>query len=159
MVTARRSFAGSLPLDRFTRLAGSLASPSGTVDYALDFDRDELGIAYIGLRATTLLTLTCQRTLEPFQFPVAIDTRLGLIGKESEEAGLPAGYEPLLTADGQLNPVEVIEDELILALPVVPLSPGADAGDGTVWSSAAEESEVDEERVNPFAQLSRLKHT
>ena len=46
------------------------------------------------------------------------------IEDESEEAALPPGYEPLLIADGQVNLADVIEDELILALPVVPLKPG-----------------------------------
>ena len=79
------------------------------------------------------LPLVCQRTLEVYRQPVHVEQRLGLIGHESDEAALPPGYEALLIVDGQLHPAEVIEDELILALPVVPLKPGAplDWNDGS----------------------------
>ena len=35
------------------------------------------------------LPLICQRGLERFELPVHIDTRLGLIAREADEAGLP----------------------------------------------------------------------
>ena len=156
MVTARRSFAGSLPLASLKRLAPSLATLEGAVEFELEFDRDALGIAYIGIRAKAPLTLLCQRTLEPFVLSVKIDSRLGLITREEDEAGLPEGYEPLLAGDGHIHPADVIEDELILALPVVPLKPGG--GDEIIWSSG-EEDAVEEEvaRPNPFMALAQLK--
>lgn len=156
MVTARRSFAGSLPLASLHRLAPSLAGTQGEVRYALQFDRDALGTAFIGVQAEAVLPLTCQRTLEVFGLPVRIDSRLGIIAREEDEVALPPGYEPLLSADGQVNPAEVIEDELILALPVVPLKPGSDAQDEIVWSSA-EEEEPAVAPANPFAALAGLK--
>jgi uncharacterized protein len=77
-----------------------------------------------------------------------------LIVREEEEAALPGGYEPLLTQDGQLNLADVIEDELILALPVVPLSPAAEQ-QPRVWG---EENETqDDEQPNPFAVLKKMK--
>ena len=155
MVTARRSFEGSLPLASFKRLAPSLAALDGDVQFELEFDRDTLGIAYVGIKAKALLPLQCQRTLETFALPVTIDSRLGLIKREEEEAGLPEGYEPLLIGDPIINPADVIEDELILALPVVPLKPGA--GSEILWSSGEEEPEEEEAPVNPFAALAQLK--
>ena len=155
MVTARRSFAGTLPLARFARLAPSLASVQGEVRYELEFDRDALGIAYLGIKAAAPLALTCQRTLEPFVLPVKIDSRLGLITREEDEAGLPEGYEPLLLVEPTLNPADVIEDELILALPVVPLKPGA--GEGVVWTSDPTGQAEEAPPGNPFAALARLK--
>lgn len=156
MVTARRSFSGSLPLASLKRLAPSLATTQGDVRFELNFDRDALGVAYVGIQAEVPLTLTCQRTLEPFVLPVRLDSRVGLIGKEEDEAGLPPGYEPLLVpGDGVINPLEVIEDELILALPVVPLKPGGVEKE-FVWSSGEEDESVG--KANPFATLQKLKH-
>ena len=87
-------------------------------------------------------------------FPVDIDQRLGLIRDEADEAALPPGYEALLvSADGMLNPVELVEDELILAVPVVPVKPGTEAMERN-WAQDADELE----RVNPFAALSSLKN-
>lgn len=153
MVQARRTFQGSLPLASLTRLRPSLAAVDGAADYDLEFGRDELGIAYLALRVDAELPLVCQRTLEVYRQPVHVEQRLGLIAHEDEEAALPPGYEALLIPDGLVHPGEVIEDELILALPVVPLKPGAPID----WNDGSE-SAVDEERPNPFAVLSKLKN-
>lgn len=157
MVQARRSFQGKLPLASFERLRGSLAaleegaSVEGEADYDLDFGRDELGVAYLAVRVDADLPLTCQRTLEVYRQPVHVDQRLGLISEESEEAALPPGYEPLLIGEGGLNLADVIEDELILALPVVPLKPGVPLE----WHD--EEGAAEESEPNPFAELAKLK--
>src|SRR3546814_6213591 len=92
-----------------------------------------------------------------FEFPVEIVQRLGLIvaggDDEVEEAALPEGYEALqLPADGMLRPAELVEDELILAIPVVPVKPGSEAVERD-WPVQADE----EMRANPFAALKGLK--
>ena len=152
MVQSRRHFQGKLPLAALKRLATDLTATHGDVVFDLEFGKDDLGIAFLQVRASAALPLTCQRTLEVYAQPVHIDQRLGLIENESEEAALAPGYEPLLIADGQLNLAEVIEDELILALPVVPLKPG----EPLEWHDAPAE-EADEEPVSPFAGLAKLK--
>jgi len=155
MISARRSFNGSLPVAQLSRLSDALAAPDGTIAYDIEFDRDGLGVAYLALRAHGDLTLTCQRTLEPFVWPVRIDTRLGLIAREEDEAGLPPGYEPLLLESAELRPAEVIEDELLLALPLIPVKPGLEESDQN-WSTDPEQTE-EPQRPNPFAALSSLK--
>jgi DUF177 domain-containing protein len=153
MVQARRSFQGKLPLASFGRLRASLAAVEGEADYDLEFGKDELGVAYLAVHVDAELPLTCQRTLEVYKQPVHIDQRLGLIGEESEEAALPPGYEPLLIANGEVGLADVIEDELILALPVVPLKPGAPLE----WHD--EEGADETSEPNPFAALAGLKNT
>lgn len=153
MVAARREFAGRLPLASLQRLHGSLVDTVGEVSYSLEFDQDALKQPYAELRIDAKLPLECQRTLQRFLFPVQLVQRLGLIRDEAEEAGLPEGYEPLLVpADGQLSPVELVEDELILALPTVPVKPGTEAVEGD-WRASEEERQ----RANPFAALAGLK--
>ncbi|MEG3192100.1 YceD family protein [Lysobacter sp. D1-1-M9] len=154
LVTARRGVEGRLPLSSLTRLGGSLVDGEGEVVYALDFDKDAvLQVPYAELRIQASLPLLCQRSLQRFLFPVDIVQRLGLIRDEADEAALPEGYEPLLMPeDGMLQPAEVVEDELILAIPVVPIMPGTEAMERD-WP--AEEAEL--ERVHPFAALSALK--
>lgn len=153
MVQARRSFQGTLPLASMSRLRGSLAAAEGVADYDLEFGRDELGVDYLALRVRADLPLTCQRTLETFRQRVEIDQRLGLIASEREEAALPPGYEPLLITDGTVNPAEVIEDELILALPVVPLKPGAPLD----WNETPADAPDEEKPAHPFSVLAGLK--
>lgn len=160
-VTGQRQFSGELPIAAMPRLAESLASDQGMVRYALEFGRDGLGVAFVALRAEGALPMICQRSLEPFDWTIALSVRLGIISKEHEEAALPPGYEPLLTATGELHPVEIIEDELILALPTVPVKPGAEGEAEQSWTALAPGADADEaseaERKKPFAALAKLK--
>jgi uncharacterized protein len=158
MVSARRSFQGTLPIATMARLRELLAADDGGAAYELDFGRDSLGISYVDVRVQASVTLTCQRSLEPFVLPVTVDTRLGLIKLERDEAGLPPDCEPLLVADdGRLNPADVIEDELLLALPLVPINPESVLPD-EVTSNALDDDLASEERAeNPFAVLRGLK--
>lgn len=151
-VQARRIYEGTLPLAAMPRLRGALATTEGEVRYHVEFGKDELGVSYLGLRADADLPLVCQRTLEVFVLPVSIDERLGIIADERDEAALTPGYEPLLVEDGVVNLAAVIEDELILAVPVVPTKPGAPLE----WHDAADEEPV-EEKANPFSVLAGLK--
>jgi uncharacterized protein len=154
MVTARRQFEGRLPLAALARLEDSLLDTVGDVHFALEFDRDSLHIPYVELRIDAELPLECQRSMERFLLPVRIVQRLGLIRDEAEEAALPPGYEPLLVPeDGELRTAELVEDELILAVPVVPVKPGSEAVERD-WPATQVEQE---ERANPFAALSALK--
>ncbi len=161
MVTARRGFEGRLPLSSMHRLREVLAddegeATAGEVRFALEFDRDALQVPYVELRIDALLPLLCQRSLQRFLFPVNIVQRLGLIrdeADEADEAALPPGYEPLLVpADGELRPAELVEDELILAVPLVPVSPGSESVERD-WPIQADE----EIRANPFSAVAALK--
>jgi uncharacterized protein len=154
-VTARRGIEGRVPLASLRRLSSLLDAPEGDVTFSLDFDRDSFGIAYVDVRAEVELPLVCQRTLERFMLPVRIDQRMGLIRDESEEAALPPGYEALLVdPSGELVTLDLVEDELILAVPVVPVRPDSDVVERE-WGTDEVVDEV--EKPNPFAALAALK--
>ncbi|MBS0591199.1 MAG: DUF177 domain-containing protein [Proteobacteria bacterium] len=153
MVSARRTFAGRLPLSAMRRLAEGLADTAGDVEYELDFDKDEASVSGVRVRAKTVLPLICQRTLERFEYPVEIDAKLGFIVDEADEAALPAGYEPLLLDAAGLRPADAIEDELILALPVFPVKPGTQEMQRE-WKAAVE---IESTKPNPFAALKNVK--
>ncbi|HEY4582796.1 MAG TPA: YceD family protein [Lysobacter sp.] len=155
-VTARRGLEGRVPLASLKRLSSLLADPEGDVTFSLDFDRDKLGVAYVEIRAEARLPLVCQRTLERFFLPVRIDQRMGLIRDEAEESALPPGYEALLVDEsGEMGTLDIVEDELILAVPVVPVMPGTDTVDAEWGAGEAPEAA---ERPNPFAALAALKN-
>ena len=79
--------------------------------------------------------------------------RLGLIRDEADEAGLPAEYEALLVPeDGMLRLLDLVEDELVLAVPAVPMNPESDAVDRD-WPIPEQELA----QASPFAALSLLK--
>ncbi|HNV82908.1 MAG TPA: YceD family protein [Arenimonas sp.] len=155
MVATGRRFEGLLPLAGFKRLGSSLIDAEGDCHYVVEFGRDDLGQRYVDLHLQAQLPLLCQRTLERFFYPVDIRQRLGLIRDEAEEAALLPDVEAVLVDDnGSLHPADLIEDELILALPVVPINPDSEAIEAE-WP--ADMVEIEEETPNPFAALSALK--
>ncbi len=152
-VQARRIYDGTLPLATMPRLCTALAATDGDARYHAEFGKDALGVAYLGLRLEAELPLLCQRSLEVFALPVSLDERLGLIADERDEAALPPGYEPLLVTDGMIDLAAVIEDELILAIPVVPMKDDAPLE----WKDSTDVQTPEVQPVNPFAVLAGLK--
>ncbi len=153
MVAARREFEGRIPLAAMTRLASSLFDTEGEVRYRLSFGIDGLRVSYVELGIEAELPMECQSSLKRFLFPVQISQRLGLIREEADEAALPEEYEALLVgADAMLRPAELVEDELILALPVVAVAPDAEVVERDFAPTAEETASV-----NPFAALVGLK--
>ena len=153
MVTTQREFEGRIPLAAMTRLRDSLLEPEGDVRYVIAFGTDASRLPFAELRIEAELPLECQSSLQRFVLPVRLVQRLGLIRDEADEAALPEEYEALLVdADGMLKPAELVEDELILALPVVPVSPEAEAVEREFVPSAEEIAQA-----NPFAALAGLK--
>ncbi|MGH8158171.1 MAG: YceD family protein [Rhodanobacter sp.] len=159
MVSARRSFEGTLPIASMSRLCEALTGTDGVAQFELDFGRDSLlGTDYLDVRAQASLTLVCQRTLEPFVLPVVVNTRLGLIKLERDEVGLPPDCEPLLVAEnGRLHPADVIEDELLLALPLIPVNPDSSLPDEVTGHEPEQDSTGEGRSENPFAVLRELK--
>jgi uncharacterized protein len=154
MVAARRGFEGRLPLSALKRLQGLLFDTEGEVGFTLQFDSDPLlKVSYAELRIDAELPLECQRSLQRFLLPVHMVQRLGLIRDEADEAALPAEYEALLVPeDGMLRPLDLVEDELVLAVPAVPMNPESDAVDRE-WPIPEQELA----KASPFAALSSLK--
>ncbi len=153
MVQARRVFEGRLSIGMLPRLREALAEGEIEATYEVEFGTNEFDIAFLDLRVEATLPLTCQRTLTTFAYAVTLDQRLGLIRDEADEAGLPGQYEALLVTDDGLRVMDVIEDELLLALPVVALSPGAPVSDLPLAVAPADEDAQD----NPFAVLGQLR--
>jgi uncharacterized protein len=127
---------GVWPLSEFPRLRDMLASDAGEVAYRVQGTRDERGRPALQLRVEGTLQLRCQRCLEPLSFEVKVDDLLVLAATLNEIHAEPADANaPDRIVAGREMPLrELVEDELILALPYAPrhesCEPGAAARDG-----------------------------
>lgn len=153
-VSTGRIYSGTFQLAALSRLTNMLADDRGVVHYELKFARNMIGQRMVTMHAETSLPLICQATLERFELPVAIDTRIGFVRDEADADGLPEGYEPALTDEGLVDPAALIEDELILAVPVIPRNPDAVLD---VPALDEPESATATDRPNPFSALAALK--
>ena len=156
-----RAYEGELELAGLGRLRGLLANDSGLVRYRLRFDRDGRGRPYVEGRLEASLPLECQRCLKAYELVLDRDWQVMLLAEAAEEGTLDEGEDSRVVDDEFMPLAELVEDELILSLPLVPKHPAGAACEmppGAVEEfdePAYEEPEREEE--NPFAKLARLK--
>jgi len=153
----RRVLEGELPLDPMQRLAPSLRVVEGTVSVRLAFDYDAAGVPSVRGRIQTCLQLVCQRCMEPLHLPLRLELAYALVESEAEMEILPAEYEPLVVGSEPLFLSDLVEDELILALPIVPRHSECPV---EVEKTVPERQDEDAPKTaNPFAVLAELKQS
>jgi uncharacterized protein len=152
---------GEWPLVRFERLR-DLQVAGSDVSFPVQWSaRGEWRTARVGeaeiwlhLEASTRLWLQCQRCLQPVETPVAVDRSIRFVRGEEEAATLDADLDDdVLALPRALDLRELIEDELLLALPLVPRHEQCPAP----LIPPIDEPPAGEERANPFAVLAGLR--
>ena len=134
---------GRLPLSAFPRLQDVLVSDSGEVEYKVRGMRDERGRPSLRLDIHGTLPLRCQRCLERLAFEVDAHELLVL----ATQAEIDADRDNAEAPDRVLGAKEMairdlVEDELLLALPYAPRHEDCEAPEGG-----------DDARPSPFAAL------
>lgn len=151
------TLSGTVKLSEMKRLSENLNPDSEDVEAVLQFGVDEQKVTYLKGHLKTKLSLQCQRCMEPFIYEIISDFLLGIVSTLEEANALPEHYEPALAKEGELALRELIEDELILNLPIIPRHepedckvklPLADSG----WEEGGKDNN------NPFHVLKSLKN-
>ncbi|MGB5234769.1 MAG: YceD family protein, partial [Candidatus Macondimonas sp.] len=95
----------------------------GEVGFALAFFRDDQGRSRVTGAIQGSVMLTCQRCLQPVRHELAGSIELMALADESALSELPGDVEPLLTEGQPVRLADLVEDEALLALPIVALHP------------------------------------
>jgi len=149
-----REIAGFVPVEAFERLAGSLHSRTGRIEVLLRFARDEAGRARLRGHLTGALELVCERCLAPYEMPIEIDLDLVLVDSEAAAESLPEEQDALVVGGRRsMHTVDMIEDDLILALPLVPRCARGSGCVTAVETIESEDAEAAAVRQRPFADL------
>jgi len=142
----------TVPVAEFARLGESLANDAGELHYRVSAGLDRQRRKVVSCIIEGFVFLTCQATLDTFHHPLSIEERLVLV---DDAARLPpieeeSDAEDYLVADEPIDVRELVEDAVILALPMVPRKPGLE-------SVEAQGKAPSERSESPFAKLSGLK--
>lgn len=163
------SQSGLWPGSSLTRLAESQSPPQDTAldDVAWQAQGERRTPAtgeaelWLTLQVQTRVWLTCQRCLQPMVMPLALDQRLRFVQGESQAEALDAESEDdVLALARWMDLRELVEDELLLALPLVPrheTCPQPLPVPVGLESDAGPAPEEGFEKPNPFAALRALK--
>lgn len=108
-----------VPLRRFERLLEGALGDAGDVSVKARFVRDARGLPHLTGQLDTVLSLTCQRCLEAVAVAVTADVDVFLLSDEAYADRLGEDEDYVVFEQGQLDLPELLEDELILALPLV----------------------------------------
>jgi uncharacterized protein len=120
---------GRLGIESLPRLAQSGCSDC-VLDFVLTGAINERGKPELRLAAHGSVRLQCQRCLGNLDFPLQVEARLELAASEAEI--LAAEDDADRTVAGRdMNVADLVEDELILALPMVPKHERCHAAEGT----------------------------
>jgi len=148
-----RHMQGSIPLAKFERLVDTLLRVDGDVDVDIQFSRGVSGKAQFQLGLSATLIAECQRCLGEVDYPISSDKTMMLVKDQEALAKVPEAFEPVLLEEDKLSLMPIIEDELLLSLPLM------FKHDDCHMAVAAKEGDEEEfeVRVNPFAVLGELK--
>jgi uncharacterized protein len=146
-----RSFRGEIPVSACERLGPLLTDTAGVLQVSLSLRLDERRMRVLEGSIRGELRLVCQRCLQPLVFPLQAEFSLGIVTGEAEIDRLPEGYEPLLVDGEPLKTVEVIEDEVLLLIPAVPVHSGAERCESGYRNQPLPAKD------NPFSILEKLK--
>ena len=153
----RLDYQGVYAPELVARLADTVVSVDSDVECTMSFAIDNQRLAVLQGTADVQVTLSCQRCNQSFPHAVHVSYCFSPVSSDEQAEALPEAYEPVdITDFGEIDLLAVIEDELILALPVVPVhdSEHCEVSEADmVFGELPEEAQ----KPNPFAVLASLK--
>jgi uncharacterized protein len=147
---------GVFKLSDMTRLLSVCESRNEQVNVSVNFNVDERGLTVMSGTGSALVALTCQRCTEQYELKLEIDFNFSPVKNEEDADNIPSYYDEIaLDENGEVNLLELVEEELILMIPLIPRHEPKDcSGDAdSVWGELPEELE----KPNPFELLKQLK--
>ncbi|MGO9446935.1 MAG: YceD family protein [Thiobacillaceae bacterium] len=127
---ARQILQGSEPLGNFERLAQETVNPDSVLHYRIEGGRDKLGRFQLRCKLEGRIDLACQRCLEAVGHVIDSDKGFYLADTperadqmERELAGELGFDVEVIEAGHTLDLAALIEDEVLLGLPIVPMHP------------------------------------
>jgi len=149
--TLERSFG----LAQLPRLAEAGALDGTRADARLTFGTFEKRTT-VAVSVEGRVMLQCQRCLRPCECMVSESAQLVVVADDMED--VPGGFEPALGNAERLSVTELVEEQMLLGLPLVPLHvDGAECGADIAPVPVVVASDaVAEDKQRPFANLREL---
>ncbi len=158
--TARKGseIQGNWPVKGMKRLTELLLDDSGMVEASLRF-KQEGRLRHVSGTVSAQVNVTCQRCMQAMPLLIETEFNLALVSDESKADQLPDGFEPLiLDEDNRLNIPHMLEEELLLVMPIVAMHESDDCSEYLYQQKTQQqtEAELKQEKDNPFSVLKKL---
>ncbi len=146
---------GTVPLAELSRLVEVASSSEADIDVSLQFDIDDQRHKLITGSAKGVLQVACQRCLNTVDVPLEATLNVAIVWDEDRAKQLPRYFDPLILGEGPADIYTVIEDELLLTMPMVSYHEH-NCIETTSFGDQVSESEENLVK-NPFQVLEQLK--
>jgi len=151
-IRRKSSFAGVWPIARLERLKEQLHSGSGNLTAKLEFG-NLAGTDFLKGKVEATLEVTCMRCMQSMTHKVSARFLFGLVISEEAMKALPDNMEPYLVAGEEQSIVAILEDELLLSLPIVSVH---EKSCSEYLVEHDKQKQADKEASSPFAVLKNL---
>ena len=149
---------GTLSVAKLPRLKALLADKNGAVAVKLAFSRDEEARAVIALKFEANVSVECQRCLGPMPLHLEGENDLAIVWTDDQAKHLPRHLEPLIVPEEGYNLWELVEEELMLALPPFSYHDTEDCLQIlSEYRGPGPEEGKGDKKPNPFEVLAQLK--
>lgn len=151
----RLSLSGEVPLNELGRLSALSLAGSAPVVVHIDCSIDDQRRRLLQGTADCLMQVPCQRCLDRVEVALHADIHLAIVWSEDDSSNLPKSLDPLVLGEGTTDFYAIIEDELLLSMPMVSYHE-EDCIEQTSFGEDAVDTSAESE-VNPFQVLKQLK--
>lgn len=152
-------FRGVIAAESLPRLQDAVAAVrrvTANIEFRVGDQGEKQGKKIVQGSVAGDLDVICQRCLEPFNTQVKSDFTLAVVWTEEEARQLPSACDPWITGEGEGDLYEILEEELLLSLPVVSFHQG-ECTDKALFSSGDPAEGASGKTPNPFQVLKQLK--
>jgi len=111
---------GSVPVSALQRIREVLHNDEGNINFQFHFGKDEQGVVFLSGEFNVELKVNCQRCLQPMNLPLHGKISLGIVNR-NEPDNFSGRYEPLTLNDNEISLETLLEEEVLLALPIAPV--------------------------------------
>ncbi|MBE4580421.1 23S rRNA accumulation protein YceD [Vibrio navarrensis] len=155
----RLDYDGIIQVSLFKRLAEMTEGVKRDAEVYLSFEIDEQRLVVISGKANIEVDLECQRCNESFTHRCEVEFTYTPYYSEKSEQDAPECYDLVdLNEYGEVDLIQLVEDEFILELPQIAMHDEADCSvdsNNMVFGDIPEE--IEESKPNPFDVLKSLK--
>lgn len=146
-----RQISGEVKVAELSRLQDMLDNLEGVLRYIIRGGVNKQGSHFLNVSVTGTVGLRCQRCLEGLDYSVQLENCLLLCEQATLDAQDAVDDQPdSILAETQLNVVDLLEEEILLSLPIAPKHAAC---------QAKRSENMHAEQAHPFAVLAKLKRS
>jgi len=120
MASQARMLKGKVPISELQRFGAMLVDVDGNIDLDLSFSKGKQGRTLILGRARVTVGLICQNCMQAFRESLDCDINFQIVSNDREHELFEDDVDTVVCENIEISLADLIEDELIMSVPMIP---------------------------------------